>query len=87
MHEASLLRGIMSKIEELAAERSSNRVIQVTLRMGSLAHISAGHLREHFDEAATGSVAEGAALEIVEDTDMTADYAQDILLESMELEE
>jgi hydrogenase nickel incorporation protein HypA/HybF len=56
------------------------------VRLGALAHISAQHFREHFVQAASGTVAEGARLDIEESSDQSDPRAQDILLETVEVE-
>lgn len=85
MHESTLLKGLFSKIESIAEENGSHKVINVTVRLGPLCHISPDHLREHFDQAAIGTVAEDAALTIRELTDMSDPHAQEIILESVEV--
>ena len=86
-HEFSLMADLMRKIEEIArANGAAGRVVGVSVRLGALAHISPGHFREHFEHAARGSVADGAALRISNATDATNPHAQDIILESVELE-
>ena len=86
MHEFSLMNDLMRKIQSIAVERGARKVVGVKVRLGALSHISAHHFREHFLEAASGTVAEGAGLEIEESKDETDPRAQDILLESVELE-
>jgi hydrogenase nickel incorporation protein HypA/HybF len=85
MHELTLLKGLMSKIKAIAEENNSDTVLGVTVRLGALSHISADHFRDHFDHAAAGTVAEGAALTIRELTDMSDPQAQEIILESVEV--
>ncbi|MBM4269392.1 MAG: hydrogenase maturation nickel metallochaperone HypA [Deltaproteobacteria bacterium] len=87
MHEMSLLRDLMRKIDRVAAEHGSRRVRAVRLRLGALAHISPDHLREHFRWAAAGGIAEGAALTIEVSSDVDEPGAQSILLESVEVED
>src|SRR5262245_30896032 len=64
MHEMSLLRGLIKQIDAIARDHASERVTAVRLKLGPLAHIEPDHLREHFVEAAVGTVAESATLEI-----------------------
>ena len=81
MHEMSLLRSLLAKIEELARENGSRRVTVVRLKLGPLAHIEPDHLREHFVEAASGTLAEGARLDIETTTDL-----HELSLESIDVE-
>ena len=87
MHEASLLKDLMNKIMTVAETNASQHVIGVKVRLGALAHISEEHFREHFERIAEGTIAAGARLDIDISSDMTDPHAQDILLESVELEE
>jgi hydrogenase nickel incorporation protein HypA/HybF len=84
MHEFSLIKDLLRKIQSIAG---CNKVVSVKVTLGALAHISAEHFREHFVEAAAGTIAEGARLEIEQLTDETDPRAQDVLLDSVELEE
>jgi len=87
MHEHSLLNDLIDKIETIAREYETDHVIGVKVRLGALSHISANHFKMHFEEAVKGTVAEGAGLKIVQLTDETDPNAQDILLDSVEIEE
>jgi hydrogenase nickel incorporation protein HypA/HybF len=60
--------------------------VSVTVRLGALSHISAHHFREHFEEAARGGPAEGADLVVETSGDESDPRAQDIMLESVEVE-
>ncbi|MBM3822639.1 MAG: hydrogenase maturation nickel metallochaperone HypA [Verrucomicrobia bacterium] len=57
------------------------------MRLGALCHISPEHFREHFNEAAVGTVADGAELEILFNPNPNDAKAQDILLDSVDVEE
>jgi hydrogenase nickel incorporation protein HypA/HybF len=86
MHELSLIADLMRKIASIAQEQGAEKVIYVKVKLGALCHLSVAHLREHFAHAARGTVAEGALLEIEELTDMIDPHAQEILLDSVEVE-
>jgi hydrogenase nickel incorporation protein HypA/HybF len=86
MHERSLLAGLMRCIEDVVRREGARRVTVVHLQLGALAHISADHLREHFEHAAQGGVADGARLVITTGTDPRDPHAQDILLDRLEVE-
>ena len=87
MHEFSLLRDLLAKVEAIARENNSDRVLGVKVKLGALAHISPEHFREHFDHAIIGTVVEGARLEIEVLTDTADPRAQDVILDSVELVE
>lgn len=84
MHELSLMKDIVKKIETFAAEQKSNSVVGVNVSIGALAHISPEHFREHFEEETLGTVADGAALRIEVSDDITASHALDVLLTGIE---
>lgn len=86
MHEASLIRGLMRKITDLAKAEDAKHVTEVRVWLGAMSHMSADHFREHFDEASRGTIAEGASL-VVDVSDSADDpNAQDLLLRSIEVE-
>jgi len=86
MHELSLIKDLMRKIEWIAEENNAKKISSVTLRLGALAHISAAHLREHFAVAVRGTNLEETRLNIDVSTDEAEPNAQDILLASVEVE-
>jgi len=87
MHEFSLLNDLLQKIKSVAQENGSDQVVGVRVKLGALAHISPSHLREHFDQAVVGTVAEGARLDIEELQDQRDPHAQEIILDSVEIAE
>lgn len=87
MHEFSLINDLMQKIATISHNEGGRRVVGVKVKLGALAHISADHFREHFEEAAMGTPAEGARLEVEAGDDENDPNAQDILLDSVEVEQ
>ena len=85
MHEAGMIRDLLSKINELAARESATSVTRVSVWLGALSHISAAHFREHFEHETGGSIAEHAELVIETSEDIDHPQAQDILLRSIEV--
>jgi hydrogenase nickel incorporation protein HypA/HybF len=86
MHEKHLTEDLVRRLEALAAEEGGSQVMRIRVRLGALSHFTPEHFREHFDEAAAGTVAEGAAVEAELDPDPTAPGAQGVVLETVELE-
>jgi hydrogenase nickel incorporation protein HypA/HybF len=80
MHEMSLLRGLMTQIEAIAHRHGAERVTVIRLKLGPLAHIEPDHLRDHFVQAARGTVAEAARLDIE-----TTDELHELTLESIDI--
>jgi hydrogenase nickel incorporation protein HypA/HybF len=87
MHEAGLMRDLMRKINDLAAAENASRVTGVTVWLGALSHMSPGHFQEHFDQAAAGTLAEGARIRCETSGDIADPNADGILLRSIETED
>ena len=87
MHEASLMKDLMRKIEGVAREQKASRVLEISVRLGALSHMSADHFRDHFEVASHGTLADGARLNIKVLTDLSDPHAQEIMLESVEIAE
>lgn len=85
MHEHSLIANLLSRVDTIAHEQSATRVVVISVWIGALAHISAAHFREHFEDGSRGSLAEGARLDIEMSDDTDHPQAQDILLRSIEV--
>lgn len=87
MHETSLVRDLIRKVELLAAQQNAARVVGMKLRLGALTQMSPGHFREHFEQAARGTLAENARLDLLLGEDPGDPQAQDVVLESLEIDE
>ena len=83
----SLIHDLMRKIETIARDQNAVKVVGVKVRLGALAHISADHFREHFEEESKGTIADGARLDVELLTDENDPQAQDIMLDSVEVED
>ena len=83
MHELSLIADVMRKVESIAAAEKATKVLAVNVKLGALAHISAGHFRDHFARAARGTIAEDARLFVELSEDVHDPQAQKIVLESV----
>jgi hydrogenase nickel incorporation protein HypA/HybF len=86
MHEQALMRDLMQKITAEARAEGGSRVTRIRVRLGALSHLTEEHFREHFEDASRGTVAEGAAVEAELGIDPTDPHAQDVVLESIEVE-
>ena len=87
MHEGSLMRALMRRIDEVAAQAGATRVTAVRVRLGALANMSPEHFREHWEDAAAGSIAQDAVLTTELSTDPTDPNALDVTLVSIDVEE
>ena len=82
MHEQALMRDVLARIEEAARAEGAARVTRVGVRFGALSHFTPEHFREHFVDAARGTIAEGAIVDAVAgETQSDA-----VLLETVEVE-
>jgi hydrogenase nickel incorporation protein HypA/HybF len=84
-HELSLMADLMQKVESVAREEGATTVTSISVRLGALSHMSPAHFREHWQHAARGTLAEGAAIEIETSGDPAEPHAEDILLRSVEV--
>jgi hydrogenase nickel incorporation protein HypA/HybF len=87
VHEQALMRDLISRIVSVAEAESATSVTRVTVRLGALSHFTPEHFREHYRDAARGTIAEGAQVEAVLEGDTTDPNAQGVVLESVEVEE
>ncbi|MCB1486232.1 MAG: hypothetical protein KDJ88_02115 [Bauldia sp.] len=76
----------MAKIDALAEAEKARRVVAVSVWCGALSHMTEAHFGEHFRQSAAGTIAEGARLDVTLSTDISDPNAQDVLLESIEIE-
>jgi hydrogenase nickel incorporation protein HypA/HybF len=86
VHEKHLTEDLVRELEAIATAEGGGRVTRIEVRLGALSHFTPEHFCEHFDGAAAGTLAEGAAIDAVLATDPTAPDAQGVLLETVELE-
>ena len=87
MHDQALMRDLISRIVTVAETEGASVVTRVSVRLGALSHFTPEHFREHYRDAARGTIAEGAEVEAVLDEDTTDRNAQGVVLESVEVEE
>lgn len=85
MHETGVVRNLVRRLEQAAREAGAERVSGALVWLGALSNISPEHFREHFDEEARGTLAEGAALEIQTSEDIKHPHAQDVMMQSVDL--
>lgn len=66
MHEMSIAEGIVQVLEDQAKVQNYQKVEKVWLEIGAMAGIELDSLRFCFDAVTNGTLAENAALEIIE---------------------
>jgi hydrogenase nickel incorporation protein HypA/HybF len=64
MHEISLIEGVLALIENEQRREAFSRVRKVCLTVGALGHAEPDALRFCFGAVVSGTIADGAALEI-----------------------
>ena len=87
MHERKLMGDLMAKILGVAAAEGAARVTRVSVRLGALSHFTPDHFREHFEDAARGTIAAGADVVAQVEDDVASPFARDVVLASVEIEE
>lgn len=65
MHELSIAESLLEIVEKTAAEHGATRVRRLRIVIGALGNVIPDALEFAFEVAGRGTVAEGAALEIV----------------------
>jgi hydrogenase nickel incorporation protein HypA/HybF len=86
MHEHAIMNDLLRKIDEVARSEGARRVTQLKVRLGALAHMTPEHFLVHFEDAARGTVAEGAQVHVEQGVDIYSRDALDVLLESIDVE-
>lgn len=82
MHERSIMASLMRRIDALARSHGARRVTAVRVRLGALSHMSKEHFCEHFEQAARGSLAQGAAIDAQHTSDLFDVFLVDVELET-----
>jgi hydrogenase nickel incorporation protein HypA/HybF len=86
MHETGIVRDLVQRLLQAARDAGARRVSGVSVWLGALSQFSPRHFREHFDDEARGTVAEGAALHIEISDDVADSNAQHVVLRSVDLD-
>ena len=86
MHERALMDDLVRKVLTVAEAERAVRVVRIRVRLGALSHFTSEHFREHWLDASRGSLAEGADVDAILDTELAGDAAQGVVLESVEVE-
>jgi hydrogenase nickel incorporation protein HypA/HybF len=86
VHEQRLIRDVVSRVEAVARAEGATRVTHVRVRLGALSHFTSEHFREHFVDAARGTLAEGALVDATVEVDIRHEHAGEVMVESVEVE-
>jgi hydrogenase nickel incorporation protein HypA/HybF len=87
VHERAVVADLIRKATEVAEEQGSSQVIRMTVRVGALSHVDPAVLPSQMAQVAVGTMAAGAAIEVVRfDGDPLDDpHGSDVILESVEV--
>ncbi len=85
MHESGIVRDLVHRLERAARDAGATRVSSVAVWLGALSQFSPEHFREHFEDEARGTLAEGAALRIETSQDVRHPQAQSVVMQSADL--
>jgi hydrogenase nickel incorporation protein HypA/HybF len=85
VHERALISDLVRKVEDVARVEGAERVTRVEVRFGTLSHFTPAHFRDHFEDAARGTVAEGADVDAVLDEGLTGERAAGVVLVGVEI--
>ena len=64
MHEYSLMRGLLSQVDELRTRHQADRVVSIRLIVGEFSGVEADLLQSAFDDLSRETPMAGAALDI-----------------------
>jgi hydrogenase nickel incorporation protein HypA/HybF len=86
MHDTAVMRDLMREILRAAEAEHARAVTGVSVWLGALSHMTPGHFAEHFEQAAAGTIAEGAKIETTTSADVHDPHAAGVLLRGIEVE-
>lgn len=86
MHEHALMADLIRQVLKAAESEKAKAVVGVSVWLGALSHMSAGHFAEHFEDAAAGTIAAGAVVDTVVSNDIHDPRATSVLLAGIEVE-
>lgn len=86
MHETGMVRDLVRKVEQAGREAGARKIARIGVWLGALSQFSPQHFREHFDDEARGTIAEGAELGIETSSDVRDPNAQSVMIRNLELE-
>ena len=86
MHEHALMHDLMREVLKVAEAEKARAVTGISVWLGALSHMTPDHFAEHFEQAAAGTIAEGAAIKVVPSTDIHHPRAADVLLRGVDVE-
>lgn len=86
MHETGIVRDLVRQLERVASDAGAEAVSGVDIWLGALSQFTPHHFREHFEDEAKGTIAEGARLDILVSDDAMDANALHVMIRSVDLE-
>ena len=86
MHETGIVRDLVRRLESVASDAGAEAVSGVEVWLGALSQFTPHHFREHFEDEAKGTIAEGARLDIVTSNDAADPNALHVMIRNVSLE-
>ena len=86
MHETGIVRDLVRRLESAARDAGAESISGVDVWLGALSQFTPHHFREHFDDEARGTIAEGARLDIEMSDDAGNPDAFHVMIRGIELE-
>ena len=85
MHERALMDDLVRKVLAVAESEPAASVTRIRVRLGALSHFTPEHFREHWHDAARGTIAQDAIVDATLDSELEGEAAQGVVLESVEV--
>jgi hydrogenase nickel incorporation protein HypA/HybF len=85
MHERALMDDLLRKVISVAEAEGATSVTRIRVRLGALSHFTPEHFVEHWVDATRGTLAEGSEVDATLEDDPSAEAAQGVVLESVEV--
>jgi hydrogenase nickel incorporation protein HypA/HybF len=76
---------LVRKVLAVAEAEEATSVVRIRVRLGALSHFTPEHFVEHWGDATRGTLAEGSEVDATMDEDLSAEAAQGVVLESVEV--
>ena len=83
MHEARLVRDLVTEVDSVARRNAASRVDVIHIEIGAHSHVTPTSLENQFEVMAHGSLAQGAGLEITRVADTAGPDAFDVRIVSI----
>ncbi len=87
MSNEKTIKGLVGQLESIAIKENANKITSISVKLGALSRCTPEFFEQKFVQDSEGTIAEGARLIINEMSDTKAPDAQEIIFESIDIEE